>query len=805
MKKNLIAIMLVLAMALSLAACGSSANDTKGDAQQPQSESHPEFVYAAKFEDFIKDSKNYVNPRVFNADGGFATVWEKVGENIPEGEVPEYEGQYDVYQNSLYFIGFDGTMKKLDDYKPVEGPANENGYSNFTTNSYVEGLLASNDGKLYVIENLYSSWYDGPANVARYSDDYWDNMHYEQQYYIRKLDTDGSEISRGSIEVPEGSYLNAYNAQLDSKGNILLTTENFVRAIDENGSDAYIVDCVDYIDTLVKLGDGRVAVSVWGDNGAEIRIIDSDNKTLGESYPLKFSVYNSVPGTDGYDLYYNSGTNFYGVKLAEGVQDKIFNWLSCDINGESIGQLFIEEDGSITGFMNEWSNRNETYNCQRVTISKQPYDSVPHKETITMAAVSLDYDILNKIVAFNRKNDKVRIEVSDYSEYNNDEAGWDAGTTKLNTEIMAGNVPDIFSLNGLNYTQLASKGILEDLYPYIDADSELNRDDFFPNVLGAMEVGGKLYSTVPSFYVNSVIGAASVVGDKPGWTYDELNAALASMPEGCTVFDSYVTKNDILSNCLALDMDEFVDWGSGKCNFDSEQFVALLNFVNGFPSEYDWNNFNMEGENTTDRIAQGRQMLMQSALYSVEDIFYSNNEQYFGGKICYIGYPTLHGTGNMIGFSSSGIAMSSKAQHKDEIWKFMREFFTEDYQYDSWSLPSNRKVFDAKLKDACTIQYEKDGNGNYRLDENGEKIPIVRYSAWSNDEGKVVDYYCMSEEQAAQIVELVTTTTKVANYDNSIFEIVTEQAQAFFEGQRSAQDVAKLIQSKANIFVNEQR
>ena len=43
------------------------------------------------------------------------------------------------------------------------------------------------------------------------------------------------------------------------------------------------------------------------------------------------------------------------------------------------------------------------------------------------------------------------------------------------------------------------------------------------------------------------------------------------------------------------------------------------------------------------------------------------------------------------------------------------------------------------------------------------------------------------------------------NYDMSILDIVTEQAQAYFAGQKSADEVAKLVQSKANIYVNEQR
>ena len=46
---------------------------------------------------------------------------------------------------------------------------------------------------------------------------------------------------------------------------------------------------------------------------------------------------------------------------------------------------------------------------------------------------------------------------------------------------------------------------------------------------------------------------------------------------------------------------------------------------------------------------------------------------------------------------------------------------------------------------------------------------------------------------------------KTFNPLGDIFEIVSEEAAAFFQGQKTAEDVAKLIQSKANIFVNEQR
>ena len=356
--------------------------------------------------------------------------------------------------------------------------------------------------------------------------------------------------------------------------------------------------------------------------------------------------------------------------------------------------------------------------------------------------------------------------------------------------------------------QLAGKGLLEDLYPYLDADKELKRSDFFPNILGALEVDGKLCCTLPSFYISSAIGAASVVGDKPGWTYEQFDAALAEMRERvpeCSAFDQYTTRDAMLNTCLALDMTDFVNWSTGEVNFDSEQFIKLLNFAAEFPAEFDWENAEYMNDSTEDRLAQGRQMLVQTSAFSIDDIFYNNYTQFLGGEVCYIGFPTAHGTGNMISFSDAGYAMSSKTPYKDEVWKFLRSFFGKEYQESAYALTSRIDVFDEKAEEAMTVLYQKDDEGNIMLDENGEKIPIVRTTMWNAKENKAEEIYALTAEQVAQIRELVETTTKLADYDTEIQGIVSEQAQAFFSGQKSAEEVARLIQSKVNIYVNEQR
>ena len=97
---------------------------------------------------------------------------------------------------------------------------------------------------------------------------------------------------------------------------------------------------------------------------------------------------------------------------------------------------------------------------------------------------------------------------------------------------------------------------------------------------------GKLYEICPSFSINTVIGASSVVGDTPGWSYEQFDEALASMPEGCDPLDKYVTKYDMLQACLSMDMESFVDWTTGECRFDSDEFKAMLEFAPRSPESF---------------------------------------------------------------------------------------------------------------------------------------------------------------------------------------------------------------------------
>ena len=63
----------------------------------------------------------------------------------------------------------------------------------------------------------------------------------------------------------------------------------------------------------------------------------------------------------------------------------------------------------------------------------------------------------------------------------------------------------------------------------------------------------------------------------------------------------------------------------------------------------------------------------------------------------------------------------------------------------------------------------------------------------------------LTQEQVDYFMNIINSVDGSYNYDDELVTVVSEEAAAFFAGQKSAEEVAKLIQSRVQIYVNEQR
>ena len=363
---------------------------------------------------------------------------------------------------------------------------------------------------------------------------------------------------------------------------------------------------------------------------------------------------------------------------------------------------------------------------------------------------------------------------------------------------------DIFCLPSAQISAMGREGKLADLYPYLDADPKLDREDFFASALQGMELDGALISTGAGMSFETVIGASSLVGEKAGWTYDDFTAAWSALGLGTDAFDVYTTCEDVLDACLALDLDTFIDRKTASCDFTGENFRKLLYFTGNFRRDFDYDGHGWsEADHSDLRIRREKQMLLEKNLTCFRDVLACGCE--FPEEITFIGYPTLGQAGSRMILSTFepglNLAMSALSEKKDDAWRFLRTFFTEDYQESYWYFPTNIHVFNRELEKAMETEEILDGNGKPVYDrETGD--PAIRSVGTMYLSNFVqVDLYPLTESEAGKLVDLITESSKTGDPDEEICSIVKENVKCYYNGEASLEEAAARAQQAVSEYL----
>ena len=68
-----------------------------------------------------------------------------------------------------------------------------------------------------------------------------------------------------------------------------------------------------------------------------------------------------------------------------------------------------------------------------------------------------------------------------------------------------------------------------------------------------------------------------------------------------------------------------------------------------------------------------------------------------------------------------------------------------------------------------------------------------------------VEIYAAKQEEVDAVRALIDSVDTAVEYNQQISTIISEEAAPFFEGQKSASEVADIIQSRVQIYINENR
>ncbi|MBQ7955857.1 MAG: extracellular solute-binding protein [Lachnospiraceae bacterium] len=595
-------------------------------------------------------------------------------------------------------------------------------------------------------------------------------------------------------DLPEGEWFYVDRLLTLDDGRILVSAMEKITIYDKTGAVQGKVEpkLENGYNSIFTDKKGNLCVTMWDSSWTKLSIATLNMQT-GQpegtlEVPFNINNYN-IRESKNYDMLLTSTTGIFGYNIGDAEPTPIMDFVNSDLPTTNLNQVVEIND---TQFLASYYDR--SYASQYVSLFTYVDPSeIPDKEVLNLAAYYIPYDMRNRVVEFNKTNEKYRIIFTDYSQYATPD-DYLAGYTKFNNDIIAGNVPDIMILDEqMPVDSYIQKGLLADIYEFIDADEELDREDYFQNVFDAYSVGGKLYCIVPSFAVWTVMGKASEVGNEPGWTMKEMQELLASKPEGTSLFGESMTRESLMWYATMMSLPEFIDNETGVCSFESQGFKDLLTFLKTLPTEFSydyedpdlWTKLEMQ-------YVEGKTLLMMTTITDLQSMVYTFG-QFGTSDITFIGFPSENGVGAALNCYNR-YAISAQSPNKEGAWEFMRYYYTDEYQESLYEMSINKDIWMEKAMEATEKPSWEDENGQIHYDE---------YISWLG--GQEIILEPLTKAQVEEIFDYVSSVTQTYSYDQDLVDIINEEAAPFFEGEKSVDEVAKIIQGRIQLYVDESR
>ncbi|MDR1329900.1 MAG: hypothetical protein LBK23_09905 [Oscillospiraceae bacterium] len=635
----------------------------------------------------------------------------------------------------------------------------------------------------------------------------------ENRVLLRQLDNSGSELARldvsESLVTPAGRDVGIDGLTIDPDGNFyILDTAYGINVLDKTGEFLTNIERTGII-SLVTRSDGSV-ISLRFDMATFDAVVAPVNLSTGgwgTSVPGTKLANNIYPAGGEYDLLAADTLSVYGCKPGAAEPEKLLDWISAGIDPAGVTALAMLADGRII-----CAERGRTAAALSILSLRE---AAPAAERIVLKAAIFGVNVpfRNGVNAFNSKNGRYEVEVVEYDDGGKQffREDYSAELAAFNAYLVSNDPPDIIIAPWMfPYDSYMEKGVFEDLYPYLDADSELSgRDALVPEALRALDTDGRLYQIASHFSIDTAFGMRAVLGDRTSWTVDEMLAVYDALPEGSGLFAN-MSAEEALLMLVEADTGRYIDFKNGKCYFDGGDFIQLLKFSRLLPNTPPLTSEAFAAKSREERMASGQAIhdgyvavsdgKTLAVDWSVRSFLDAQGiSRAFGGDIVFAGHPRAEGSGSSFSLSSM-MLMSSRSRYKDGAWEFLRSFLTyeaqsaENYmtQY-SPGFPIDKAALDNLITQSMTPKFE--------AGDTGERIEVPFYYGYYGLES--CDIYAASQAEIDQILSLIADAGGLTRKDNFVSAIITEEAAPFFAGQKNAEDAARIIQSRVSLYVGE--
>lgn len=353
----------------------------------------------------------------------------------------------------------------------------------------------------------------------------------------------------------------------------------------------------------------------------------------------------------------------------------------------------------------------------------------------------------------------------------------------INTELMSGKGADIIPVNGMPYKKYIYRHMFVDLNQLMKSDPNYDASEYYTNIFDAVEINNGLY-TLPVDYCFEYLGSeARINANDRLWNWQEFfNAAQNALNEDPVTGGRYIlldSTEGLFRTIFRQDYRHFVNEERKTASFNSQEFINLLKQCKRLA---DKNQIAKSADKISDEGSEDgiSEKTRQQALFQYHVI---SSMSYLASYLASSQVNLYRLPSNDKGsnhFNSTMYAINNASPNKTAAWEFLKFLISDEMQTSPYTtFPVNKSAF----KEICAIETKRFCQDKSIRLSRDKKIELMQKSAsiFTIDNDRMMYDYL----------------------DGTIQAMVMTEAHSFFVGEASAEDAARVIQQKVNIYLKE--
>ncbi len=640
----------------------------------------------------------------------------------------------------------------------------------------------------------------GGRNLFAFSEN--DDIYMLTQEYERNGDNEIIKIKRQLHIYSQENEEIAYESEIKEIGNSENVKDEIIRKIkiDSRGNiyTLKLNGSIEIFDEKLNSLNKLEKDTYWdmdldeNDNLITLRYTKTYEKILEGMDTKKYSVIwqKEYPKEQGpYMIYYNKDT-----KTLYGLNRSIIS--KYDVEKDAISKLLdysklsaVEYVDAIAVDKDEviyvcGSFKDESKLFQYIKTDEKTAAANDIKKEINFEARDYVNYFSNAAKQFEKENPQIKVNVTNivdipYEEY----------SERLNTELMVGKGPDIICGFGYYTKDYMDKGLMVNMDEMIKTDEEFHINDYYSSVIDGSRYNDCLY-TLPLTYLFDCFVANEKLLEEKGieisddWTWKDFYDIAQKINEGPSdteyfLFPQLINSWLPLNLMIFQDIDYYVDKDKKIARFNTPEFIDVLKMYESIKEQ---------GLIHPD-IEESSLIQSPGSIDASNILFYYNSGTSINygasdwlGEIFKNGFrilPVPKGihTGTRY-FEGQNLYINKSTKYKDECWEFIKYLLSEEMQKQL--AERNDYVINKKAED-----YALKNLRDYQLQNPKQFKHIIK------------------DEEVEQLRNVINNGLNTSRFYDELGTIIEEEIRDFMDNKKSAEETAKGIQNKVQLYLNE--